>query len=806
MTSTGATRAEAPATSSRRRLLNVDVLLGNGLDSDDDEEGGTPLTPFVAATQSFDDANIRVPGRNDDKTNESGTDTQRPPNNLRSGPKTKLNKNRILDWFLGRHAHSTSEDLTNDSRPQGRDHIHGAVDDCLDIGDVQDICPACTTSYYQAVDSIPFLSSLKLIYNDTMSHKWLIGNKYVLHEALDDHPEDEYVPLVEASRALRTLAPRVPIPKVRTGWKENGKVITITDTVPGERLYDIWWSLSDAERENIAKQVALHIESWRKSDLGRISSLIGGPVYYHDNLFGTTEGGLGPFGSDLEHWRAIEQRLKKKGIDEDTIQLLKDHMPPSSPRVFTHGDLSSTNIIVHKGEVVAMTGFENAASLPAWAENVSMHFCHCAEDEQWKALLSKYTRSYRAASDWWSLWTAVEDAASADSAQLGNLKDRCRRWEKTEILGQPFWSIWLSHEDGASSRRLSIEHAEADEAEIHVGDLIRQAIVPDLLRRRYYQDSLSESSWGCSADDEGRGSADDDDDDNGQRPKKSVSSASGPPRQTIEALGREHKEPTPKPPSGKQRRRNSAPIAAIDSEVDPESGDKPTTTIQSRPQSRTKPDLSDGIGSETKGLRPLSLPLLTLSESTRDYEFRSAEKGAAEVVTGTATATATASTSREEAVAKRKTRPRSISAIPELEGEGDASGSGREESTNEEAGGESRRAEKRISSMLIKNNKKVAAAPGSLYAALSAASASASAGARPKKPRRHHERSKSEEQTRLKKANVQKTDGPGTSRPRPQSMLPLPLLQQPPTASSFRHVGLEGRGRVRDNDEKYGFR
>ncbi|KAI0446731.1 hypothetical protein F4803DRAFT_502230 [Xylaria telfairii] len=710
MTSIKPTGAEAPVISGRIRLPSVDILLDNGMDSDDDEEGGTSLTPSAAPAQSLDDVNAGSSSRNENKLNKSGPDTQRAPNNPRPVPKTNFSKRRILDWFLGRHAQLTSDELTG---LQAQDQIHGAVDDCLDIGDIQDICPACTTSYCQAVDSIPFTSSLKLIYNDTTSQKWLIGNKYILHEALDGQPEDEYVPLVEASRALRTLAPNIPILKVRAGWKENGRVITITDTVPGERLYDIWWDLSDAERENIAKQVALHIESWRESDLGRISSLIGGSVHHHDNLFGSTESGFGPFGSDLELWQTIEQNLKQKGISEATIQVLKDYMPPSSPCVFTHGDLSSTNILIHKGEVAAITGFENAASLPAWAEDVSMHFCYCAEDEQWKALLIKYTRSYRAALDWWSLWTAAEDGIT-NEAQVESLKDRCMRWKKTEIRGQPFWSIWLSHEDGAP-RRLNIQTAE-DEGEVHVGHLIRQAIMPDLLQGRYGQEKApSERSWGYSSDDEGI----DGDGPKGVRKRgltpyhqiqqqhhSLVGSASGPPRHALETLSREHRDLTPNPLSGE-----STPIATIYSEAASESGDG--SSVQSRPQSRNYSEISESAGSETRGLRPLSLPSLALSESTHHE------------------AEATLSAIREDGPARRAKR----------------------------------------TSMF--GNRVV---PGSLYAALSE---------RPK-------RSKSEERTRLA------VDGPVTSRlrQRPKSMM------QP----SFRHPGLEGRGRVRDGDEKYGFR
>lgn len=395
MTSEGTTRPATPANPGIRRQSTNIILLGGGVDSDDDEEGGTPLTE-IAAALSLDDTNTEASRRNGDQRNKPDKVAQETPLH-RSTPKSVLNANRILDWLLGRHVYSTPEDLTNDAGSRRPEHKRDIDDDYFDIGDVQDICPACTTPYCQAIDSIPFKSSLKLMYNDPMSEKWLIGNKFVLHEAVDDHPEDEYVPLVEASRALQTLACNVPMPKVREGWKENGKVVTISDAVPGERLYDIWWDLSNEEREHIAAQVAQYVEAWRATDLGRISGLTGGPVHHHDNLLGPTaeeEEGFGPFGSDLELWQAIEGRLEKKGVVEATIHLLRDRMPASAPCVLTHGDLSSANIIVHGGEVAAIAGLEHAASLPVWAEDVAMRFCSCPEDEQWKATLVSPLESF----------------------------------------------------------------------------------------------------------------------------------------------------------------------------------------------------------------------------------------------------------------------------------------------------------------------------------------------------------------------------------------------------------------------------
>ncbi|KAI0530384.1 hypothetical protein GGR58DRAFT_235794 [Xylaria digitata] len=710
MASGRTTRAGTPTISGVRR--HFEQSSGGSVDSDDDEEGGTSLAESATeAPPRLDDPDT---GALRDNRNELGQSIRATPQH-RPIPRNIFNANDILDWFLGRRTYLFPEDSANDIGSRARDGKQVVDDDYFDIGDAKDICPACTTSYSQAVDSIPFQTGLKLMYNDPVSHKWLIGNKYVLHEAVDDHPEDEYVPLVEACRALKILAPDVPTPKVRAGWKENGKVITISDTVPGERLYDIWWDLSGEEREHIAEQVARYVSNWRETDLGRISSLTGGLVYYHDNLFGTSEEGFGPFGSDLDLWHAIEQRLSSKGVDEDTIHLLRDHMPPSSPCVFTHGDLSSANILVHKGEVSAITGFENSASLPVWAENVSLHFCSCVEDEQWKALLNKHTRNHRAALDWWSLRTAVEDG-EIDGERLESLKARCERWRKTEVLGQPFRSVWLRHEGGAE-KRVNIQPAE-NAVEAHVGNLVHRAVGPDL----HYEDLSGDTSWECSSDDEGGARV-------GRR-KRGLS----PYHQIQQQHHSLDRKQAPRPlPLGShpEKRRSYAPTAVGDL-LNTDSESSGVESIQSRPQSNERPDSSAGVRSKSRGLRPLSLPSFAVSESART-QLRNAGEAAASNTSPT-------STQREESTVLRPIR--------------EDSADGKSASWNEEGRSLPRR-EKRTS--MFRNRTK----PGSLYAALSAASTET----RSRRPAR----SRSEE---LTVSDDAQTDVSRTLRP--QSMLQRP--------------------------------
>ncbi|OTA98722.1 hypothetical protein M426DRAFT_69242, partial [Hypoxylon sp. CI-4A] len=274
-------------------------------------------------------------------------------------------------------------------------------DSFFDIGDVHDVCPACTTPYDQAVESLPFKSSLRLSYNDPETHTWLIGEKYTMTETVGDKLSGGASINTGLAAELIRASTKVPMPTVLACWKENGKAITITERPSGQRLYDIWWEISEDERAEIGREVARYIKQWRQLTADRISNLAGGEVWHHDHLFGPLGGGFGPFQSDEELWEAIHEQLIENNVDKTIIQCLKEYMPESTPCVFTHGDLSCTNIFIENGKVSAITGFDNAACLPTWAEYIAAHFCSCKEDEQWKKILSRYMESHPREKDWW---------------------------------------------------------------------------------------------------------------------------------------------------------------------------------------------------------------------------------------------------------------------------------------------------------------------------------------------------------------------------------------------------------------------
>ncbi|RYP60429.1 hypothetical protein DL771_010516 [Monosporascus sp. 5C6A] len=368
-------------------------------------------------------------------------------------------------------------------------------DDGYDFYDIADdardlICLACATPYEQAADSAPFRTSLRLRYNDPAGQAWAVGDRLVLTETTEDsQPEGPEVAAAEAARMLfgwRTADP-LPVPAILAAWKEPGRVITIAERPRGRRLYDVWWELGPRDRESLAARVAGYVEQWRRNRSGAISSISGYRVRGHDRLLGCGGGdekdGFWPCYSDMQFWAVVRDRLRRhhNKIEEDVIRFLGEYMPQSYPCVLTHGDLSTRNIMVEMDaeevRVTAILGWENAASLPVWAESVCARFCYCREDEQWKALLARHLRAEPLALDWWCLWTELEDTAP-DAARVEILKERCRRWPKppaerrsfndseTEPRREPF---------GAEGTKVPGESASYADG----GDYTREAVGPE---------------------------------------------------------------------------------------------------------------------------------------------------------------------------------------------------------------------------------------------------------------------------------------------------------------------------------------
>ncbi|KAI1074549.1 hypothetical protein F5B20DRAFT_596030 [Whalleya microplaca] len=712
---------------------------------------------------------------------------------FRGMPKIHLpGARQIFNWIMGCNLgideeHPTDSIITsrtnlNKNNEDSQPSPPSVDDDFIDIGDVQDFCPACSTPYCQALDSMPFRSSLYLHDNDPETHIWYIGDRYVMKETVDHGPPDEAeeVTLVKATQVIRRVT-RVPVPTVIAGWREHGKVITIVERVPGERLYDIWWNLEEDDKERIAREVARHIDQWRRLSGDLISNLNGGPVQHHDNLFGTHAQGFGPFNSDEQFWNTIHWRLKEKNIDDEVIQVLKDYMPESGPCVLTHGDLSSANILIHEGKVSAIMGFDIAACLPVWAENVAVHFCACKEDEQWKAMLSRHMKSYARALDWWSLWTAVEDAGSENKAKIPTLIARCRRWQTPPAKKRSFKKRADSSDDENDREARAYQQMMMPEpvqrsgsttsrrggfvvSEEQGGDSFgasdglgkkrptsfRTELRKQLLHGQEYSELLKHPFWESPVDSQ---SSDEEDNVDRRRARApTIRNERKPDRISFEQARRKFEEAGTKDEadedrisrpdfekwlqaSGRGRKvlpRPRMPDKKLEESARRETSLSEDPTLVKEPSWREKKRSFEGSLEPPKGLRPLSLSGHAVSES-----FQAKLRG----MDDAAKADGGAEASREQTLEET---------LQSLE-------SGQEDGMMPSSSSEPASDRKRKS--ILRGGK---IAPGSLFSAM--VKASAEKGAR--KPKR----SRSEE--RLSALQEDSASGLGGLRPRPMSMMP----------------------------------
>ncbi|KAI1370434.1 kinase-like protein [Hypoxylon crocopeplum] len=256
---------------------------------------------------------------------------------------------------------------------------------CKEDGYPFEPCVACGWTLDEN-DCANYKSSIKLFYAASTRGAWALGSKFILKERKSFPPSHE----VDNLRFLKEKT-NLPIPYVSEEWTEDDKYFTITSRIEGETLENAWPSLSKEDRERIARQVANHIEEMRSLTSNRIEA-VGGKPMYELALFSTDKVGQQPLSSDEELWNVFAERLTH--LEDGTREILRKNMPQCTPYTFTHGDLTSCNIMVKDGNFSGFIDFERAGFFPVWYEYMSCRFGLGKEDKEWKELLSGQLTKY----------------------------------------------------------------------------------------------------------------------------------------------------------------------------------------------------------------------------------------------------------------------------------------------------------------------------------------------------------------------------------------------------------------------------
>ncbi|KAK1824809.1 hypothetical protein LTR12_000866 [Friedmanniomyces endolithicus] len=165
----------------------------------------------------------------------------------------------------------------------------------------------------------------------------------------------------------------VPVPKVYFACEHKGRTYIVMERINGDMVANQWYHRSEASKRNILHQLQGMVEEFRgiprPAGVG-VANINQGPIF--DPRL-PTDSYWGPFGSVAEFHRALvdQQDIGSVSNDDkfqDLRQLASFYDQPWPDLVFTHGDLSSLNILCRGDEVVGIIDWETAGWFPPYWE------------------------------------------------------------------------------------------------------------------------------------------------------------------------------------------------------------------------------------------------------------------------------------------------------------------------------------------------------------------------------------------------------------------------------------------------------
>ncbi|KAK0111261.1 hypothetical protein ONS95_001633 [Cadophora gregata] len=163
-----------------------------------------------------------------------------------------------------------------------------------------------------------------------------------------------------------------PIPKVYCAFERKGCKYILMERVQGQILRDGWWKRSPEYKAKILAQIKEMVEQMRRipPPPGQgISNVAGGPLFDSRISGGSFHG---PFNTLQDFHRHLREGYEgEREHEHDANRLVEWHKQYCTKPVFTHGDLSTLNILVRGDEVVGIVDWETAGWWPEYWEYTS---------------------------------------------------------------------------------------------------------------------------------------------------------------------------------------------------------------------------------------------------------------------------------------------------------------------------------------------------------------------------------------------------------------------------------------------------
>ena len=175
--------------------------------------------------------------------------------------------------------------------------------------------------------------------------------------------------------AMRLLSEKtsLPVPKVHDAYvQEDGCGVMVMEYIEGITLDQAWPSYDQAQRSSILYQLRDYMNELRSITANVISSIDGEACI--DQFFATDNIRYGPYSDENAFNEGLVYALRQRG-DHAWFRMVASliRSTRSNDIVFTHNDLTPSNILVRDGMVVAILDWEMCGFYPDYWEFVKAY-------------------------------------------------------------------------------------------------------------------------------------------------------------------------------------------------------------------------------------------------------------------------------------------------------------------------------------------------------------------------------------------------------------------------------------------------
>lgn len=166
----------------------------------------------------------------------------------------------------------------------------------------------------------------------------------------------------------------LPVPKVYCAFTHSGCTYIVMERIDGEMIGYRWVKRSEDSKTTLLSQLKKMILEMRELQHPKgvgVASADNGPLF--DCRVPGTSLHFGPFDTVQDFHRHLRRGMEFDSRLDPEVQELIRQQSKEWPLLFTHGDLSSLNILVRGDNIVGIIDWETAGWYPSYWEYTTAH-------------------------------------------------------------------------------------------------------------------------------------------------------------------------------------------------------------------------------------------------------------------------------------------------------------------------------------------------------------------------------------------------------------------------------------------------